>query len=159
MGIYTADLCDQHSDKLDIVDNIFKLYGARRCFSGTIHTVKVLDDNVLVKEALQTIPSGSVLVVDGGGSRNCALIGDNLAHIAVKRKLAGIIVNGCIRDSAQINEMDIGIYCIGTHPLKSIKRGKGERGISIQFAGALFEPGAYLYADEDGIVLSQEALD
>lgn len=87
----------------------FLNFGKKKRFNGPIHTVKVFEDNVLVKEALQTVPSGAVLVVDGGGSNRCALMGDRLATIAVERNLAGVIINGCIRDSAEINEMDLGV--------------------------------------------------
>ncbi|MDT8861266.1 ribonuclease E activity regulator RraA [Alkalihalobacillus sp. MEB130] len=154
MTIYTADLCDEHGDTIKVAEPIFTQYGKRRSFSGMIYTVKVFEDNVLVKKALQTIPKGSVLIVDGGGSRSCALVGDNLADLAIKREIAGIVVNGCIRDTAQINEMDIGIFALGSHPLKSKKQGKGQEHVDVYFAGVSFQPESYLYADEDGIVLS-----
>ncbi|WP_227936360.1 ribonuclease E activity regulator RraA [Alkalihalobacillus deserti] len=155
MAFHTADLCDVHRDYVKVAESIFTLYGKKRSFHGPIHTVKVFEDNVLVKQALENIPKGSVLVVDGGGSLKCALIGDNLAEIAVTRQLAGVVVYGCIRDCAQIKQMDIGIYALGTNPLKSIKQGKGQENIPIQFAGLNFEPGSYLYADEDGIIVSE----
>jgi regulator of ribonuclease activity A len=158
MDIMTADLCDEYRDQVKIAEPIFSIYGEKKSFFGPISTVKVYEDNVLVKKALQTIPEGSVLVVDGGGSTRCALLGDNLADIAVKRNLAGVIVYGCIRDSAEINQMNIGVRAIATHPLKSIKQGKGLENISVQFAGISFEPGSYLYADEDGILVSDERL-
>ncbi|MDV2886075.1 ribonuclease E activity regulator RraA [Alkalihalophilus pseudofirmus] len=158
MEIITADLCDEFREKVKIADPIFKMFGKRKSFYGPIHTVKVYEDNVLVKKALQTIPEGSVLVVDGGGSTRCALLGDHLADIAVTRKLPGIIVYGCIRDSAEINQMDIGVRAIATHPLKSIKQGKGLEQVAVQFAGINFEPGAYVYVDEDGILVSEQPL-
>ncbi|UOQ92346.1 ribonuclease E activity regulator RraA [Halobacillus shinanisalinarum] len=158
MSVQTADICDIHREKVQVADSVFKLFGKVKSFSGPIHTVKVYEDNVLVKKALQSIPEGSILVVDGGGSRKCALLGDNLAHIAVTRQLSGIIVYGCIRDSAQINEMDIGVFAIGTNPLKSNKQGKGQENIPVQFAGVNIEPGFHLYADEDGILISENPL-
>ncbi|MFC0560109.1 ribonuclease E activity regulator RraA [Halalkalibacter alkalisediminis] len=158
MEFHTADLCDEHRERVKVADSIFTLYGQKRAFYGPIHTVKVFEDNVLVKQALETIPKESVLVVDGGGSKKCALVGDNLAEIAVNRQLAGVIVFGCIRDCAQINEMNIGIYALGTNPLKSIKQGKGLENVPVQFAGINFEPGSYLYADEDGIIVAREQL-
>lgn len=158
MKIITADLCDDFRDKVKIADPIFKMFGKRKSFYGPIHTVKVYEDNVLVKKALQTIPEGSVLVVDGGGSTRCALLGDNLADIAVTRKLAGIIIYGCIRDSVEINQMEIGVRAIATNPLKSIKQGKGLEQVGVQFAGINFEPGAYVYVDEDGVLVSEQSL-
>ncbi|MFD2924874.1 ribonuclease E activity regulator RraA [Halobacillus naozhouensis] len=158
MSIQTADICDTHREKVQVAESVFKQFGKVKSFSGSIHTVKVYEDNVLVKKALQSIPEGSVLVVDGGGSRKCALLGDNLADIAVTRKLSGIVVYGCIRDSAQINEMDIGVFAIGTNPLKSNKQGKGQENIPVQFAGVNIEPGFHLYADEDGILISEDQL-
>jgi regulator of ribonuclease activity A len=158
MKFQTADICDDNRDRVKIAEPLFRQFGKRKAFFGPIYTVKVFEDNVLVKKALQNIPKGSVLVVDGGGSRRCALIGDNLADIAVKRQLAGVVMYGCIRDSAQINEMDIGIFAIGSNPMKSIKQGKGQENVSVQFAGVCFEPGYYLYADEDGILISENHL-
>ncbi len=158
MSIQTADICDTHREKVKVAEGMFNQFGKVKSFSGPIHTVKVYEDNVLVKKALQSIPEGSVLVVDGGGSRKCALLGDNLAQIAVTRKLAGIIVYGCIRDSAQINEMDIGIFALGTNPLKSNKQGKGQENVPVQFAGLNIEPGFHLYGDEDGILISEDQL-
>jgi regulator of ribonuclease activity A len=155
--VKTADLCDHYSS-LGVCENIFLNFGKKKRFNGPIHTVKVFEDNVLVKEALQTVPSGAVLVVDGGGSNRCALMGDRLATIAVERNLAGVIINGCIRDSAEINEMDIGVRALGTCPVKSKKEGKGKRDITVSFAGVHWKPGWYAYADEDGIVLSDKPL-
>ncbi|UOE93017.1 ribonuclease E activity regulator RraA [Alkalihalobacillus sp. LMS39] len=154
----TADLCDEFRDKLKVADRLFRQYGKKSAFFGPIYTVKVYEDNVLVKRALETIPQHSVLVVDGGGSTRCALMGDNLADIAVKRKLAGVIIYGCIRDSALIHTMDTCILAIGTNPFKSIKKGEGEVQIPLSFAGVCWEPGHYVYADEDGILLSDTFL-
>jgi len=158
MSLHTTDLHDKHGGRLTLVEPIFRQFGKKRIFSGPISTVKVFEDNVLVKKALETIPEGSVLVVDGAGSKRVALMGDNLAEIAVTRNLAGIIIFGCIRDSAQINEMNIGIFALGTVPIKSIKVGKGQSNVPVQFAGVNWEPGHIVYADEDGILLSEEVL-
>lgn len=127
-------------------------------FYGKIATVKVKDDNVLVKEGLQTLPEGTVLVVDGGASKNCALLGDNLAAIAEERNLAGIIVNGYVRDSMELKNINIGILALGTMPNRSVKEGKGERNISLQFGEVKWKPNEYVYADEDGIIVSDKSL-
>src|SRR5690625_5729104 len=116
MSFKTTDLCDEFSNELAICKQGFKSYGGKQAFSGPISTVKVLEDNVLVKNALETIPKGHVLVVDGGGSNNCALLGDRLAGIAVKRSLAGIIVYGCVRDTADLAHMDVGVLALGSNP-------------------------------------------
>ena len=158
MSYLTADICDAHRDSVQLANPVFTLYGNKRSFHGPVQTVKVFEDNELVKQSLETIPEGSVLIVDGGGSLNCALMGDNLAEIAINRNLAGIVINGCIRDSALINNMNVAIFALQTNPFKSIKQGKGEANLPVQFAGLNFEPGNYVYADEDGILLAKEKL-
>lgn len=154
----TTDLCDEFEKELQICRQSFRSFGKKKQFYGKIATVKVKDDNVLVKEGLQTLPEGTVLVVDGGASKNCALLGDNLAAIAQERKLAGIIVNGYVRDSSELKNIDIGILALGTMPNRSIKEGKGERGISLQFGEVEWKPNEYVYVDEDGIIVSDKSL-
>jgi len=99
-----------------------------------------------------------VLVVDGGGSNNCALLGDRLAGIAVKRGLAGIIVYGCVRDTADLVHMDVGVLALGSNPLKSNKEGKGEADTAVSFGEVEWKPGNYVYVDEDGVIISERAL-
>lgn len=158
MTLKTTDLCDEFADELSICKQEFQAMGKHVSFSGPISTVQVLEDNVLVKEALETIPEGHVLVVDGGGSRNCALMGDRLAAIAVKRGLAGIIINGCIRDSADLATMDIGVLALGKNPLKSQKRGTGNINITVRFGEVQWKPGDVVYVDEDGVILAEREL-
>lgn len=154
----TADLCDEYSENIAICNTDFKSYGKKSLFAGPICTVEVFEDNVLVRDALETIPNGSVLVVNGGGSRKCALMGDRLGDIAVSRGLAGVIINGCVRDVAELMELDLGILAIGSNPLKSNKGGKGKRDNPVKFGGVTWEPGHYVYADEDGVIVSETAL-
>ncbi|MDF2038150.1 ribonuclease E activity regulator RraA [Cytobacillus oceanisediminis] len=158
MDFKTADLCDDHSKELLICLQEFKSYGQKRKFSGPISTVRVFEDNVLVKEALESIPEGSVLVVDGGGSKRCALMGDRLGEIAQSRKLAGVIIYGCVRDTVELGSLDTGILALGSNPLKSRKEGKGDRNIPVTFGGIDWKPGEYVYADEDGVIVSSKAL-
>lgn len=158
MSFKTADLCDEFSDQVHVCKQAFVSYGNIQTFSGPISTVKVLEDNVLVEQALETIPQGHVLVVDGGGSRNCALLGDRLAGIALRRKLSGVIVYGCIRDTAEIATMDVGILALGSHPLRSGKEGKGTTNTSMIFGEIAWEPGHYVYVDKDGIIVSETNL-
>ncbi|WP_093272813.1 ribonuclease E activity regulator RraA [Psychrobacillus sp. OK032] len=158
MDFKTTDLCDDHSESLQICDIDFRSFGNKSCFSGKIETVDVFEDNVLVVEALENVEEGSVLVVDGRGSKRCALLGDRLAGIAQSRKLAGIIINGYVRDSAELAKMNVGILALGTYPLKSKKAGTGERNSTLHFGGVDWKPGEYVYADEDGVIISKQAL-
>ena len=158
MDFKTTDLCDDHSDHLQIAEPVFGDYGGRIAFGGPITTLKVFEDNSLVREALEQPGEGRVLVVDGGGSLRCALLGDQLAELGESNGWAGVVVNGCIRDSADIGEINIGVKALATHPLKSVKRGVGERDVPVRFAGVQFTPGHILYADEDGLIVSETAL-
>ena len=156
MTIHTADLCDQHDVR--IVAPMFHSYGGRPAFGGPISTLKVFEDNSLVRQALETFGDDRVLVIDGGGSLRCALVGDQLAKLAARNGWAGIVVYGCIRDARAIAHMDIGVLALNTHPLKSVKKGAGEADIAVVFGGVAFVPGQFLYADEDGIVVADTAL-
>ncbi|HEY8346071.1 MAG TPA: ribonuclease E activity regulator RraA [Symbiobacteriaceae bacterium] len=154
----TSDLCDLYPNEVQVAEPILTSFGARRRFHGPVATVRVYEDNVLVKEALETVPSGTVLVVDGGASRRCALLGDQLAAIGVERGIAGVIINGCVRDAAELASMGLGVLALGTCPRKSKKEGRGERQVPVEFAGVRWEPGAYVYVDEDGVVVSPRPL-
>lgn len=154
----TADLCDAHIDKLQVADNIFRDFGGCKTFSGKIVTLKVFEDNSLVRTALETDGSGNILVVDGGNSQRCALVGGQLAVLAKKNNWNGIVVYGCIRDSEEIAAINIGVKATGTCPVKSVKRGEGQSNIPLHFAGVNFIPGHFLYADEDGLVVSETDL-
>lgn len=158
MEFQTADLCDENMDTIRVADPLFHSFGAKKCFGGRIHTVKVHEDNVFVKEILATQGNGKVLVVDGGGSLRCALVGDIIAQSAADNGWEGVIVYGCIRDSGVIESIDIGIKALATHPLKSIKHGRGDKQLSVTFAGVTFTPDEYVYADADGIILSKTPL-
>lgn len=156
--IRTADLCDAHPETVRVAQPIFCSYGGVRVFFGAIETVKTVDDNSLVRTALEEPGDGKVLVVDGGGSLNCALLGDRLAALAVKNGWRGAIVNGCIRDARVMGQTELGVLARNTHPKKSEKRGLGERNVPVQFAGVEFVPGEYVYADEDGLIVSASNL-
>ncbi len=158
MTFKTADLCDQYSDTLQIAEPGMRSYGGRARFHGEISTIKCFEDNSLVREAVAEPGQGRVLVVDAGGSLRCAMLGDMLAAKAVENGWAGVIMNGLIRDSVDISAMALGVRALGTHPLKSVKKGVGERDVRVRFAGVDFAPGQFVYADEDGIVCSPQAL-
>ncbi|MDQ2695974.1 MAG: ribonuclease E activity regulator RraA [Pseudomonadota bacterium] len=158
MDFKTADLCDEFADRVQIAEPLLWDFGGRVGFYGPITTVKVFEDNSLVRAALEEPGAGRVLVVDGGGSQRCALLGDQIGEMAEANGWAGVVIYGCIRDCAAIGEMNLGVKAMGTHPLKSVKRGVGERDVPVRFAGVTFIPGHHLYADEDGIVVAAQPL-
>jgi regulator of ribonuclease activity A len=158
MDIHTADLCDAFEASLQVLSPMFSSYGGRPTFGGQITTLKLFEDNALVRAALAEPGHGKVLVIDGGGSLRCALVGDQLAELAVGNGWAGILVYGCIRDSKAIGTMDLGVFALGTHPKKTVKRNTGERDVPVTFGGATLSPGHYVYADEDGVVVSPTPL-
>ena len=163
MTFATCDLCDANEDKLAdgslaILPPVFSKFGKHIRFAGPARTLKVFEDNVLVRAALETPGEGSVLVVDGGGSLRCALVGGNLGVLPQKNGWAGIIVNGCVRDSAELNECEVGIRALATHPRRSIRKGLGDKDLAVDIAGVTVRPGNWIYADEDGVLVSEQAL-
>lgn len=158
MDIKTADLCDEFSDELEACEPLFLDFGGELRFAGPISTIKCFEDNSLVRDLTAEHGNGRVLVIDAGGSMRRAVVGDVLGKKAVDNGWAGIVVYGCIRDSAALATMPIGVKALGTHPLKTDKRGEGQRDIVVRFAGVTFHPGDWLYADEDGIVVARRQL-
>ena len=158
MNFTTADLNDANEGEVQITSLLWQSFGNIDRFSGPISTIKCYEDNTLVRTALEAPGEGRVLVIDGGGSTRCALVGDNLAQLGHDNNWQGIVVYGCIRDSAVINGIEIGIKALGTNPRKSVKKGAGDRDIPLQFGDVTFNPGAWLYADADGVLLSNEKL-
>ena len=154
MQFKTADLCDDHEGSVSVAQPLFKDYGGNISFAGQIYTIKCFEDNSLVREALKSPGEGKVLVIDGGGSTRRALVGDLLAQAGADNNWSGIVVNGCIRDSGVIATINIGCKALGTLPMKTEKKGIGENEIPVHFADIDFVPGHYLYADEDGIIVS-----
>ena len=160
MTFTTADLCDKYAEKehFQIAEPIFKAFGGKPAFCGQITTLKVFEDNILIRKTLDEQVENRVLVVDGGGSHRCALLGGNLATIAANNGWQGIIVYGCVRDTLEINQIPIGIRALHAHPLKSHKKGIGEQNVLVNFAGIHFKKDHFLYADEDGIIVSETML-
>jgi regulator of ribonuclease activity A len=158
MAAKTADLYDQHPSEVKVAEPLFRDYGGVPVFQGQIVTLKIHEDNSLVRQALEQAGAGKVLVVDGGGSVRCALVGDQLAVLAYKNGWAGLVVFGAIRDAAEIGEIEIGLKALNTNPTKSLKRGEGQRDIPVTFAGVTFTPGHYLYADRDGLLVAEQEL-
>ena len=141
-----------------MLDPVFTSYGGTDTFYGKVVCVRVFEDNVLVRQTLETNGKGCVLVVDGGGSLKCALVGDILAQLAIDNRWSGLIVHGAIRDSKEISRMPIGLKALNTSPRKSRKEGVGAIGEPLQFAGVTINPGDYIYADPDGILVAAKDL-
>ena len=156
MNKTTCDISDKLHPDVQYLKPIYKSYGAKTSFSGRIVTVKCYEDNSLVETALRTNGKDSLLVIDAGGSMNCAMLGDKRVTDAINNEWEGILVHGLIRDSATINSMEIGVRALGVCPLKSVKKGVGDSNITVNFSGVTFNPGEYLYADEDGVIVIKE---
>jgi len=160
----TCDLLDDHPDhEIQVLvpemnGIFFKNYGARKSFAGQIVTVKCYEDNSRVKELLATDGTGKVLVVDGGASMRCALMGDMIAASALKNHWNGVVIYGCVRDVDAIAEMNLGIHALAAVPRKSNRQGIGEVNVTLYFGNVKFHSGDYLYADNNGILLSKEKL-
>ena len=158
MKFVLPDLCDQYGDSLRVLSPMLKNFGGNNCFHGKISTIKCHEDNSFVADAVREEGDGSVLVVDGGGSLRCALLGDNLAAIAASNSWAGIIVFGCVRDVVALKDITLGIQAIAPHPMKSVKRQVGLRDVEVSFGGVSFIPGQYVYADDNGVIVSEAEL-
>ena len=158
MKFTTADLCDAFAGSLQVAEPLFQDYGAGSRFAGAIETLRVFEDNGLVRQVLETKGQARVLVVDGGGSLRTALVGGRLAALAQENGWVGLIINGCVRDSAETRRVGVGIKALNSCPMRSGKTGAGERGVPVKFAGVTFTPGHFVYADEDGILVAERSL-
>ena len=158
MKFVLPDLCDQYGDSLRVLSPMLKNFGGNNCFHGKISTIKCHEDNSFVADAVREEGGGSVLVVDGGGSLRCALLGDNLASIAASNSWSGIIIFGCVRDVVALKNISLGIQAIAPHPMKSVKRQVGLRDVEVSFGGVSFIPGQYVYADDNGVIVSEAEL-
>lgn len=148
------DLCDEHADVVRVAEPVFSGFGARPAFGGPIRTIKCFEDNSLVADRVREAGEGAVLVVDGGGSSRCALVGDNLAQLACDNGWSGLLVYGFVRDVDELCQIDIGIQALGSNPLRSIKRGEGQRDVVVDFAGLRFVPDQFVYCDSNGVVVA-----
>ncbi|QDL37953.1 ribonuclease E activity regulator RraA [Rhodoferax sediminis] len=161
-SLVTCDLCDAHkgdvSGQFRVLLPVFRDFGAVRRFSGPVVTIKCFEDNSLVKAAVDSAGDGRVLVVDGGGSLRRALLGGNLGAAAAKNGWAGVVIDGCVRDVTELAAHRIGIRALAAIPLPTEKRGEGQRDAAVQLQGVWVRPGDWLYADEDGIVVSAAPL-
>lgn len=155
--IITPDLCDEFPE-VQVVEPGFNNFGGNKAFGGEIVTVKCFEDNSVVKEQVGQPGNGRVMVVDGGASMRHALLGDMLAEKAASNGWAGLIIYGCVRDVDEIGNTALGVQALGAHPRKSEKRGLGDLNVSVTFHGVTFRPGHYVYADNNGIIVSEKPL-
>ena len=158
MDYITPDLCDAYPDLVRVLEPMVHNFGGRDSFGGEIVTIKCFEDNSRVKELAGNNGQGKVMVVDGGASLRRALLGDMIAENAVKNGWEGIIINGCIRDVDAIASMDLGVQALAAIPLKTDRRGIGDLNVPISFGGVTFNPGEYVYADNNGVVVSAQPL-
>ncbi|MEH0665240.1 putative 4-hydroxy-4-methyl-2-oxoglutarate aldolase [Vibrio scophthalmi] len=155
----TPDICDQHEDKVTLLELPLQSFGRKLAFWGEIVTIRCYHDNSKVRDMLSQDGSGKVLVVDGHGSCQKALLGDQLAIMAIENNWEGVIVNGAVRDVATMAEMELGIKALGTCPFKTEKRGAGEVNVTLTIQNQMIQPGDYIYADWNGVLMSSEALE
>jgi regulator of ribonuclease activity A len=153
-----CDIMDVYSDKVRLLDPIFKDYGAKTSFYGSVTTIQCFEDNSRVLEAVEEPGNGRILIIDGGGSLQYSMLGGNFAKKAFANGWAGIIINGCLRDIAELKEIALGIKALGPCPRRCIRQNIGERDVTIRIAGQSIISGDYLYADQDGIVVASEKL-
>ncbi len=156
--ISTPDLCDAYGRTVRVLEATLSNFGGHDSFFGEIVTIKCFEDNSLVKERAAKPGNGRVMVIEGGGSMRRALLGDLIGADAVKNGWAGFIINGCIRDVDEIGELPLGVKALGTHPVKTDKRGAGDLNVPVTFGGVTFEPGQWVYSDNNGVIVSDVEL-
>lgn len=158
----TCDLCDVHKTDLSgsfrVLPPVFRDFGGRKRFAGEVVTVKCFEDNSLVKTAVDSQGLGRVLVVDVGASLRRALLGGNLGAAAARNGWAGVVIDGCVRDVAELAQCEVGIRALASMPWPTEKRGEGQSEVAVQIQGVWIRPGDWLYADEDGMVVSAKPL-
>ena len=154
MTFSTPDLCDAMGDAVRVAEPVFRDYGGVRRFSGEAATLRVFEDNALVRSTLEQPGRGRVLVVDGGGSLRTALVGGNIAALAASNGWSGLVIYGAVRDLAELGAADVGIKALAPSPRRSAKGGAGEPGVEVTVAGVRVRPGNYVWADEDGVIVA-----
>ncbi len=158
MQYITPDLCDAYPELVQVVEPMFANFGGRDSFGGEIVTIKCHEDNSLVKSQADLPGHGKVLVVDGGGSLRRALLGDMIAEKAAKNGWEGLVIYGCVRDVDALAQTDLGVQALASHPMKTDKRNIGDLNVAVTFGGVTFQPGHYVYADNNGVIVSPEPL-
>jgi len=155
----TPDICDAYPEEVAVLQPMMKSFGGLSHFCGEVVTIKCHEDNSLVKEQASLPGNGRVMVVDGGGSLRRALLGDMIAEAAVNNGWSGLIIYGSVRDVDALAALELGVQALTAIPVKTLKRGIGDLNIEIEFGGVTFNPGDYVYADNNGVVVAKTALD
>lgn len=155
MPIFTADVYDEHGESFQSVTTQFQSFGREHHFHGRIRTVRCFEDNSVLKALIATPGEGHVLIVDGGGSLACELMGGMMAQTALDNNWAGVVINGAVRDRTELAGIALGVKALGSNPRKSSKNGTGEQDVEITFGTAVFRPGAMIYCDLDGILVER----
>ncbi len=154
----TADICDSHDSEVAVLDIAFRSLGARHQMAGSAVTLKLFEDNSLVRDAVAEPGEGKVLVIDAGGSQRRAVVGDNLAATAAANGWSGLLVYGAVRDAAVLATIDLAIHTLGTVPRRTEKRGLGDRDLPVTFGGVTITPGDWVVADLDGVLVAEDTL-
>ena len=158
MTLSVPDICDDFFDEIQVLEPLFSDYGGMHKFCGEIVTLKCFEDNSLVRDRVRSEGRGRVIVVDGGASLRRAMLGDLLAAKAAENGWQGLLINGCVRDVEILETIKLGVKALNCIPVKTDKRGEGQLDIPVSFAGARIQPGQYLYADTNGIVIANREL-
>ena len=149
----TCDLYDEYLTRARVPSTVLSHFGGRTKFSGIATTIKCFEDNSRVREFAQMPGAGKVMVVDGDGSYQCALVGDVIAGMACDNGWEGIVIFGCVRDSVELAKLDIGVIALATTPKKSVRKDVGEAELAIMFDDTVCNPGDRVFVDEDGVLL------
>ena len=156
--IITADLYDEHGEQLQVLDAQFRSFGRVRAFAGPAATLRSFENHHPVRAFVEEPGEGRVLVVDGEGSLRCGLMGDLLAEIAIRNGWVGAVILGAVRDSRGMGKLDFGVKALGTTARRAAHAIPGERQVTLTMAGAIIQPGDWVYADEDAVLISREKL-
>lgn len=153
------EICDQHANDIKILSPAFRTFGGKSTFYGEVVTLKAFEDNSKVRELVAQSGAGKVIIVDAGGSLQCAMLGDILAEKAAANGWQGIIINGCVRDVNALSQINLGVQALAAHPLKTDKRGVGDINVPVNIGGVDIKSGDFVYADGNGVVVSEQQLD
>ena len=157
----TADICDEYEDNVEdgsvcILSTPLTMFGKKNHISGKVVTIKAVEDNSFVRKTIEESGKNRILVIDGGGSRRCALMGGDLAMLAEKNEWQGAIIFGCIRDTIEILNTNIGVWALGTSPKRSKKLSTGSVNIAVSIGNCLISPDSFCTADSDGVIFSKK---
>ena len=153
MTFATADISDADPEACRLCDVEWRDYGRKRTFWGQAVTLTVRRDQRAAVRICLEQGQGKVLVIDGDGARCVALFGGTMASIAVRNGWAGVIVFGAIRDAEEMATYDLGVKALCTTPRSAPIPTPHERHVAVRFGGVEFQPGDWVYADADGVLV------